>query len=61
MKKSKTSRLNKKDNQSNTSPRKRNSSQEDFSISTEFKKQLLGFLIFIFGILLGLAIDLIFR
>ena len=56
MKKSKVSRLNKKDNSSTASTRKRKSSQEDFSISTDLKKQLLGFLIFVFGVLLGLAI-----
>ena len=56
MKKSKVSRLNKKDTPSITSLRKRKSSQEDFSISTDLKKQLIGFLIFTFGLLLGLAI-----
>lgn len=56
MKKSKVSRLSKKDNSANTAPRKRRASEEDFSISTDLKKQLLGFLIFTFGLLLGLAI-----
>ena len=56
MKKSKVSRLSKKDNSANTTPRKRRASEEDFSISTDLKKQLLGFLIFTFGLLLGLAI-----
>ncbi|MEO8210768.1 MAG: DNA translocase FtsK, partial [bacterium] len=56
MKKSKVSRLNNKDIKSNPVPRKRKSSQEDFSISNDIKKQLLGFLIFVFAVLLGLAI-----
>jgi len=56
MKKSKVSRLSKKDISANTAPRKRKASEEDFSISTDLKKQLLGFLIFTFGLLLGLAI-----
>jgi DNA segregation ATPase FtsK/SpoIIIE, S-DNA-T family len=56
MRKSKVSRSNKKDSSSNSSSRKRKSSQEDFSISADLKKQLLGFLIFVFGVLLGLAI-----
>ena len=56
MKKSKVSRLSKKDNSANTAPRKRRASDEDFSISTDLKKQLLGFLIFTFGLLLGLAL-----
>ncbi len=56
MKKSKVSRLSKKDNSANTAPRKRRASEEDFSISTDLKKQLLGFLILTFGLLLGLAI-----
>jgi S-DNA-T family DNA segregation ATPase FtsK/SpoIIIE len=56
MKKSKVSRLSKKDTPSITATRKRKSSQEDFSISTDLKKQLLGFLIFTFGLLLCLAI-----
>jgi len=56
MKKSKVSRLSKKDNSANTASRKRRASEEDFSISTDLKKQLLGFLIFTFGLLLGLAI-----
>ncbi len=55
MRKSKVSRLN-RDTKSKPANRKKPSSQEDFSISTDLKKQLLGFLIFIFGILLGLAI-----
>lgn len=56
MKKRKTSRITKKDSSLNTQTRKRKSSQEDFSISTDFKKQLLGFLLVVLGILLGLAI-----
>ncbi|MEO8665452.1 MAG: DNA translocase FtsK [Ignavibacteria bacterium] len=56
MKKSRTTRLKKKDNPAPQAPRKRKSTEEDFSISNNFKKQLLGFLIFTFGILLGLAI-----
>src|SRR6188474_2893100 len=56
MKKSKVSRLKKTDAKIKPTPRKRPSSQEDFNISTDIKKQLLGFLIFIFGILLGLAL-----
>ncbi len=56
MKKSRVTRIKKKENTTSPAPRKKKSSQEDFSISTDFKKQLLGFLIFSFGILLGLAI-----
>lgn len=56
MKKSKVSRLNKTDSKTKSAPRKRPSPQEDFNISTDLKKQLLGFLIFLFGVLLGLAI-----
>lgn len=54
MKKSKTSRLRNKKEESPL--RKRKSSKEDFSISSEFKKQFLGFLLAVFGILLMLAI-----
>ena len=56
MKKSKQPRLVKKQSSSDSSVKKRNSSKEDFDISTESKKQILGFLLFIFGVLLGLAI-----
>ncbi len=56
MKKGKGPRLNKINNSSNTATRKRKSSEEDFSISTESKKQILGFLFLLFGVLLGLAI-----
>jgi len=56
MKKSKTSRTNKKDSTLTSRTRKKTSSQEDFSISPDFKKQILGFLLFVFGVLLGLAI-----
>lgn len=55
MKKGKGPRLNKINNSSNTATRKRKSSEEDFSISTESKKQILGFLFLLFGVLLGLA------
>lgn len=55
MRKSKTSRT-KKEISSNPAPRKRKSSQEDFNVSTDFKKQLLGFLLIVFGVLLGLAV-----
>ncbi|HMS65855.1 MAG TPA: DNA translocase FtsK [Ignavibacteria bacterium] len=56
MKKSKQPRLIKKQSSSDPSPKKRNSVKEDFDISTESKKQILGFLLSLFGILLGLAI-----
>ena len=56
MKKSKRPRLKKAEPKSTDSERKRNSSQEDFNISADFKKQLLGFLLFVFGILLSLAV-----
>lgn len=56
MKKSRSSRLSKKDNSSVTSARKKKSSHEDLAISAGLKKQLLGFLFFVFGLLLGLAI-----
>ncbi|MEP7146429.1 MAG: DNA translocase FtsK [bacterium] len=56
MKTSKVTRIKKKENTTASAPRKRKSAQEDFSISTGFKKQLLGFLILTFGILLGLAL-----
>lgn len=62
MKRSKQPRLvksvktEKKENTSASTQRKRNSSKEDFEISTDLKKQLLGFLLFVFGLLLGLAI-----
>lgn len=55
MKRSKTSRLKKRDAKLNSRP-KRKSADEDFSISSDIKKQFLGFLLLIFGILLGLAI-----
>lgn len=56
MKKSKVSRLSKKNIPVKPAPRRKKTSEEDFNISTDLKKQLLGFLIFIFGLLLGLAI-----
>lgn len=56
MKKSKQPRLVKKQISTDSAVKKRNSSKEDFDISTESKKQILGFLLFIFGVLLGLAI-----
>lgn len=56
MKKSRTSRLNKKESSASTRPAKRKSSKEDFSISTDLKKQFLGFLILISGVLFFLAI-----
>lgn len=56
MKKSKVSRLTKKETPVKTAKAKRRSSQEDFSISTDIKKQLLGFLILLFGVLIGLAL-----
>jgi len=56
MKKGKTPRLNKIKSSSITTTRKRKPSEEDFSISTESKKQILGFLFLLFGVLLGLAI-----
>lgn len=55
MKKSKVSRLSKKENTRTPATRKRRSDQEDFSISTDTKKQILGFLLLVCGILLGLA------
>jgi len=56
MKKGKSPRLNKIKSSSNTPTRKRISSEEDFSISTESKKQILGSLFLLFGVFLGLAI-----
>lgn len=56
MKKSKQPRFNKKVESSVTSKRKRNSVKEDYEFSAELKKQTLGFLMLIFGILLGLAV-----
>ncbi|MEO6695750.1 MAG: DNA translocase FtsK 4TM domain-containing protein [Ignavibacteria bacterium] len=56
MKKSKSPRLKNIKSSATKSPRKRKSSEEDFSISTETKKQILGFLFLLFGFLLGLAI-----
>ncbi|HMQ69830.1 MAG TPA: DNA translocase FtsK [Ignavibacteria bacterium] len=56
MKKSKVSRLTKKETPVRTAKTKRKSSQEDFSISTDIKKQLLGFLILLFGVLIFLAL-----
>lgn len=56
MRKRKNSRLNKKESSYTAPERKRKSSSEDFEISSGFKMQLLGFLIFVFSILLGLAI-----
>lgn len=56
MKRSKRSRSDRKENIKPRSTVKRNSSEEDFSISTDFKKQLLGFLLFVFGVLLCLAV-----
>lgn len=58
MKKGKSPRLNKikSSSHTNAATRKRKSTEEDFSISTEFKKQILGFLFLLFGTLLALAI-----
>jgi S-DNA-T family DNA segregation ATPase FtsK/SpoIIIE len=56
MKKSKVSRLTKKGTPAKTTRTKRSSSHEDFNISTDIKKQLLGFLILLFGVLIGLAL-----
>ena len=56
MKKSKQPRLNKKTVSSGSSRQKYKSSEEDFSISAELKKQILGFLFSVFGILLALAV-----
>lgn len=56
MKKSRRSRSNKTDSRPTGKSVKRNSGAEDFSISTDFKKQLLGFLLFLFGVLLCLAV-----
>ena len=56
MKKSKVSRLTKKEIPAKTTRTKRSSSHEDFNISTDIKKQLLGFLILLFGVLIGLAL-----
>jgi S-DNA-T family DNA segregation ATPase FtsK/SpoIIIE len=56
MKKSKVSRLTKKETPAKTTRTKRSSSHEDFNISTDIKKQLLGFLILLFGVLIGLAL-----
>ncbi|MBL0107686.1 MAG: DNA translocase FtsK [Ignavibacteria bacterium] len=56
MKKSKQPRLNKKTVSSGSSRQKYKSSEEDFSISAELKKQILGFLFSVFGVLLALAV-----
>ena len=56
MKRSKRSRSVKNEIKTSRSSAKRKSSEEDFSISTDFKKQLLGFLLFLFGVLLCLAV-----
>jgi len=56
MKRSKRSRLTGNNTKKSVPDKKRNSSEEDFSISADFKKQLLGFLLFVFGILLCLAL-----
>ena len=56
MKKSKQPRLNKKTVSSGTARQKYKSADEDFSISTESKKQILGFLLTVFGILLTLSV-----
>ncbi|MBS1518618.1 MAG: DNA translocase FtsK [Bacteroidetes bacterium] len=54
MKQSKKSRLVSKN--TGNQPARRNSSKEDISISEDFKKQLLGFLVSVFGIMICLAI-----
>ncbi len=56
MKKSKQPRLNKKTVSSGSSRQKYKSSEDDFSISTESKKQILGFLLLVFGVLLALSV-----
>jgi S-DNA-T family DNA segregation ATPase FtsK/SpoIIIE len=56
MKKSRQSRLNKKETLPRPSGRKANSKKEDYDISPDTKKQILGFLMLLFGVLLVLAI-----
>lgn len=56
MKRSKRSRSEKNEIKTSRTAAKRKSSEEDFSISNDFKKQLLGFLLFLFGVLLCLAV-----
>jgi DNA segregation ATPase FtsK/SpoIIIE, S-DNA-T family len=57
MNKKMKSRLEKKDKQSKSpNKKKRNNEMEDFSISVEFKKQILGFILVLFGVLLLLSI-----